>query len=251
MGRRAFLPPALCGACHERPALGDTLFPTGAAWVCPACLTEQSPGGNVTSKQAQKSLQYEEQKSLSKRARAAGEVEDAVQHDRKAGWHGHASVSIKDHGARQALSAQIMHGEALPTTESWLKDTLSDPDLPALDSSYMRGQMLEANHVTALGIDVSNTIGADNTVEKLLSHQLALAHKIAFEQAHKAQRERDPVIELRRLQVSARMMSTAQEAAVTLQKLKTSGPQSVVVQHVHVESGGQAVVGNVQSGERR
>jgi hypothetical protein len=43
------------------------------------------------------------------------------------------------------------------------------------------------------------------------------------------------------------MMSVVQQGLLTLQKLKTGGTQNVVVQHVHVESGGQAIVG-VQSG---
>ncbi len=48
----------------------------------------------------------------------------------------------------------------------------------------------------------------------------------------------------------ARMIGVAQRGALTLQKLRASGPQKVVVQHVHVEAGGQAVVGNVKMGRR-
>jgi hypothetical protein len=80
---------------------------------------------------------------------------------------------------------------------------------------------------------------------------VALAHKIAFEQASKANREKDPGIEAKRLESAAKMMGVAQRAAVTLQKLRASGPQKVVVQHVHVEAGGQAVVGDVRMGRRR
>jgi uncharacterized protein (UPF0303 family) len=111
--------------------------------------------------------------------------------------------------------------------------------------------LLEANDVTALGIDVANTAGAGNTVEKLLAHQIALAHKIAFEQASKASSERNPAVAAKRLETVAKMMNAAQRAATTLQKLRVSGPQKVVVQHVHVEAGGQAVVGDVRVGRRR
>ena len=45
-------------------------------------------------------------------------------------------------------------------------------------------------------------------------------------------------------------MGAAQDAATTLQKLKTGGTQRVVVQHVHVEAGGQAVVGHVHNGRK-
>jgi len=49
---------------------------------------------------------------------------------------------------------------------------------------------------------------------------------------------------------SARMMQICQEALLTLQKLRTGGKQRVVVQHVQVAEGGQAVVtGSMKSGE--
>jgi uncharacterized protein (DUF1684 family) len=204
----------------------------------------------LTDKVVKASVQAEKERSLSKRARAAGDLERAGEHSQQGNWHSQAAVSIQDHGNRQARSVPVANGEALPSAAGWLKDTLADPDVVAIDSSRMRGEMLEANDVTALAIDVSKTAQADNTVEKLLAHQMALAHKIAFEQATRADRERDPYIAMKRLQISARMMDVAQSAAVTLQKLKAGGPQAVVVQHVHVGSGGQAVVGTIQSTKR-
>jgi hypothetical protein len=199
---------------------------------------------------ANHSIQADNHRSLSKRDRAAGNIQAAEFHESDAQWHGHALQSIRDHGLREIRSVHVVNGEAVPSTESWLKETLADPDLPAIDASHMRGQLLEGTGVTALAIDLSNTAQASNSVEKLLTHQMALAHKIAFQQASRADRERDPLIELKRLQVSARMMAAAQEAAVALQKVKRGGTQSIVVQHVHVEAGGQAVVGNVQSGTK-
>lgn len=40
----------------------------------------------------------------------------------------------------------------------------------------------------------------------------------------------------------SRLMTTSQQGALTLQRLKTGGKQHVVVQHVNVESGGHAIV---------
>ena len=59
----------------------------------------------------------------------------------------------------------------------------------------------------------------------------------------RASHESDPALEIKRLQVSARMMTVAQQGLLTLQRLKNHGTQNVLVQHVRVESGGQAVVG--------
>ena len=245
MPRRSFFPPPVCDSCHERPAIGDTLWHSGAGWICPACLTQSSTGVSPTNKAVRHSLQSERERSLSKRARAAGEIEAADRHEQVANWHGHAFGSIKHLGDREAQTVTVRHGEAVPADSSWLRDTLSDPDLPALDSSRMRGRLLQANEVTELAIDISNTANASNTIEKLLAHEMAVAHKVALEQAAKASHEDSPALEIKRLQISARMMATAQDAALTLQKVKNGRAQNIVVQHVHVEAGGQAVVGNI------
>jgi hypothetical protein len=45
-------------------------------------------------------------------------------------------------------------------------------------------------------------------------------------------------------------MQMCQEGLLTLQKIRTGGKQIVVVQHVQVSDGGQAVItGSVKSGE--
>jgi len=41
-----------------------------------------------------------------------------------------------------------------------------------------------------------------------------------------------------------------QQGALALHKLKTGGTQTVIVQHVHVGQGGQAIVGNVVNKEQ-
>jgi hypothetical protein len=52
-----------------------------------------------------------------------------------------------------------------------------------------------------------------------------------------------PPIEMARLSnAAARMMQVYQEAFLTLQRIRTGGKQTVVVQHVQVSQGGQAVI---------
>lgn len=46
-------------------------------------------------------------------------------------------------------------------------------------------------------------------------------------------------------------MSAFNDAALTLQRLRTGGNQTVTVQHVNVAPGAQAVIGNVQAGGRK
>jgi hypothetical protein len=62
-----------------------------------------------------------------------------------------------------------------------------------------------------------------------------------------ASREYDRAIQVKRLQVAARMMTVFQQGVLTIHKLRTGGTQNVVVQHVYVGDGGQAVVGAVQA----
>ena len=251
MPRRRFLPPGVCSQCSNVPFLGETLIHTGEAWLCAACLTEQTKGGDISTKAASHSLQSEDKRSSSKRDRAAGYIEGAVVSERSANWHSHAAARIRNHGNRLALLTEVAQGEAVPAS-GYLKDTLVDPDLVAVESSYARGRLLHVNDAVALGLDVSNTAQAGNTHEKLLAHQIAVAHKVALEQTAAANWDstNDPAMAMKRLQIAARMMATSQQAMLTLQKLKTGGSQTVVVQHVTVSGNAQAVIGNVAQPER-
>jgi hypothetical protein len=197
-------------------------------------------------KQAARAIAADGYYARSKRARVAGEIEQARVMDSHAQWHHEASDAIRGHGNQLARQAVVVQTEALPAKPGDLKDTLSDPDLAAVESSEARGRLLKMNDVVALGVDVANTIKASNTAEKLIAHEIAVAHKVAMEQAMRASLESDPAIEIKRLQVSARMMSVAQQGLLNLQRLKTGGTQNVVVQHVHVQAGGQAMVAQVQ-----
>ena len=251
MRTRAYLPPPTCVHCSKRPMLGETLFVSGSVWLCADCLTNESDGIDVMSKLAPHAVQMDMSKALSRRARAAGDIEAAAAQDRQAKWNQHAVNVLHDRGTRLARGVEMVNSEVVPRNQGYLKDTLADPDLAAVESSETRGRLLLGNDIVALGVDVSNTVKAANTAEKLVAHEIALAHKVAMEQARRAQRERDPAIELKRLQISARMMATVQQGVLTLLRLKTGGTQNVVVQHVYVESGGQAVMGNIQAGQGR
>ena len=247
MSTRSFRPPPICGQCDQRPVLGETLFCAGATWLCADCLTNETGGKGVMAKLAPHSVESDQRRALSMRAKSAGDITDAVQYANEAGWHNHAAQVLHDRGNRLARQVVIVGTEAVPLKPGFLKDTLSDPDLVAVEASEARGRLMMANDIVALGVDVANTVKAANTAEKLLAHEVALAHKVAMDQVHMAARERDPAIEMRRLNVAARMMATVQQGMLTLQRLKTGGTQTVVVQHVRIESGGQAVVGNIQT----
>lgn len=246
MKTRRFRPPPVCEKCFRRPLLGATLIRSGGVWLCAQCLTDEQPGKDSMSKAVFSSVQADGLRGASRRSRAAGDIESATEFDWQSRRHQQVAIAVHQHGNNSVQGVKIVNSEALPRTPGYLRDTLSDPDLAAIESSETRGRLLEDNDVVALGVDVSNTVRAANTAEKLIAHQIALAHKVAMQQAQHAQHERDPTIQIKRLQLSAKMMATAQQGMLTLQRIRTGGTQNVVVQHVHVEAGGQAVVGSVQ-----
>jgi hypothetical protein len=217
-------------------------------WLCVACLTNDLPGGDLMTKQASRAIEADGNYALSRRAKASGQFEQAQALDNQAQWLHQVSDAVREHGNRLAKTSVVVNSEVIPMKPGYLKDTLTDPDLASIESSETRGHFLKMNDVVALGVDISNTIRASNTAEKLISHEIAVAHKVAMEQAMRASHESDPAMEMKRLQVSTRMMTVAQQGLLTLQKLKTGGTQNVMVQHVHVQAGGQAVVGAVQTG---
>jgi hypothetical protein len=151
-----------------------------------------------------------------------------------------------------------IRGNSPTIKQTILRDTLKVPNVIAQEASIKRTDLLlQPNYdVLALGLDTAATIGASNSIEKMLAHQMALAHDAAFKMMDKAgsfyQRgglSQAESIEYARLSATAaKLMRVFQEGALTLQRLRTGGAQTVTVQHVHVAEGAQAVIGNVQAG---
>jgi hypothetical protein len=157
-------------------------------------------------------------------------------------------------------------GEVLPDAlkpRSFV-DTMRDrPDAVAVDASRHRLSLAKMAGVAAMALDAAETAQAENSLEKMLAHQCAAAHAIAMQLQAEAlslladfqktgRRLAILTTEAARLvNVSGRMMETSQRAMMTLHRLRNSGRQTVVVQHVHVSDGGQAVVAGQMRGRGR
>ena len=153
-------------------------------------------------------------------------------------------------------------GEIVPTDYA-LKDTVQCPDLTTAFASKSRVELACEANALELAVDAAETIGAKNSLEKMLAHQVAACHSSAMKLIGKAEKElarsdklneqyrHNSVLTATRLfGVATRLMSTCQGAAETIQKLRTGGKQVVTVQHVQVNDGGQAVVaGNLNRGQ--
>lgn len=155
--------------------------------------------------------------------------------------------------ARRSLgSSPIVMGEANDRgVIAWrAKNTLRDPDQVALDASAERKELLlgPSLDVSALGLDAADTIDARNSLEKMLAHQLALAHKLVFDLANKATQHTDPITAIKWMNLSARMMDTFQGGLLAIQKLRSGNSQAITVQHINVQGGQTVVAGTMQTG---
>ena len=139
-------------------------------------------------------------------------------------------------------------------------DTVQDPDGVTVDASFQRLDLAANANCLALAADMSETFGARNSVEKALAHQLAGLHATSMRMLSKVESEMFKIgqyngnhahVETARLANAAtRLMRTFQDGLMTMQKLRTGGKQTMVVQHVQIKDGGQAVVaGNVGGGQ--
>jgi hypothetical protein len=161
------------------------------------------------------------------------------------------------HPAPARLAEVGMGGELVPTTQDELLDTVTNPDYVTVDASRDRLNLADLAGVLELALDTSDTIGAKNSLEKMLAHQMAVLHRsimkltirmeemqlpLPFPRRGESQ-ERERNQEICRLAGSvARLTASYQSGLLALQRVRSGGRQVVTVQHIHVAEGGQAVV---------
>lgn len=124
----------------------------------------------------------------------------------------------------------IDHG--LPGLESVLKE----PDLLNLGASEQRAQLLERNGVLELGVEAAHDAQAQGAIQKMVTHQLAAGHKRAMELLEESARSKDPDIAIKKARASARLMDAFSRSALTLQRLKSGGGQTIQVQYMQVNA---------------
>jgi hypothetical protein len=113
-----------------------------------------------------------------------------------------------------------------------------------------------------LAIDMAESLEAANSAESALAHQMAAAHALALRMVGRAnleiegmgrfdwEKRREAMVEIARLSnAAARLMATYQQALFVLAKVRGAGKQTLIVQHVQVSDGGQAVIAG-QAGDR-
>ena len=158
------------------------------------------------------------------------------------------AYEMEKEGLARAKTLQKAHGEVIPPPEEkFLHDTMAVPDLAAVEASLERSRLLlqYGADVVAMALDASASIKAENSLEKMLAHQLAAAHKMVMEQIGRARGESHLESAIKRIHAATRCMTAFQQGLLTLKKLRQGGQQKITVQYVNVSHGSQAVIGNV------
>jgi hypothetical protein len=191
-----------------------------------------------------------------------------------------AAAQLKDAERLESVAADLMKPAAAPVVKCGevtyvsgesgpnreIVDTLNNPDQAAIDASISRTDLLLAApaDIVALAVDAAASAKADNSLMKMLAHQLAMIHTLAMKTGSRAlefERRQGELgegfkhtdsVELARLaQATGRLTSSFQDGLLTLQRLHNGGSQTMTVRHITVQAGGQAVIGNVKPGGRR
>jgi hypothetical protein len=143
-------------------------------------------------------------------------------------------------------------GEFKPPTEikeakPGLADTMANPSRVTVQSSIDRINLADKAGILDLAMDMADTIKAENSLEKSLSHLLAAAHVQVMKLLTESNSQKSVIDQVRLTNAAARMMTAFNEGTATLTKLRSGGQQRMTVVHQHVQvSGGQvAVAGTV------
>ena len=155
----------------------------------------------------------------------------------------------------------VPHDDAASDTPAMVC-TVDNPSGTTVEASRERLSIVMDNDCAALALDAAETIQVKNSLEKMLAHQMAQAHKLAMSFAKRAGDHSDKANPIccenqafhaeaasRAANASVRMMASFQKGMLALYKIRSGGRQIVTVQHVNVNDGGQAVVaGGINTG---
>jgi hypothetical protein len=138
-------------------------------------------------------------------------------------------------------------------------NTVADPDYVTAAASRARLELANEAGSLELALDAADTIRAQDSLEKMLVHEMAVLHRGMVKAAIRMNEELDVAAVLdgpkreaanvracRLAGAISRMSTTYQQALLTLQRKRTGGNQHVTVKHIHqqvnVTEGGKAVV---------
>ena len=230
---------AICKVTHG-------LLQTEQGWVCETCTARLLQGKDSTTESVRGLQRSMRQRSHLLKADAQGAYADAQQLYEVEALETFALDTLQ----QPVAVALAPGGEVMPRASHELHDTLAAPTTTGLDASVERLNLITAfgTDAAAMALDAAESIQAGNSLEKMLAHQMAVAHRTCMELLSKAALESDPARAIKQANLAARLMDVYQRGMVTLKRMRSAGEQQITVQHVHIASGAQAVVGSVKTG---
>lgn len=234
--------PRCCGVCGA-PVDARALMASGSV-ICDDC-TERTRVGRDNTSRALKSQQ----------------AVDRLRVDQLQGKPSHMASEDQEYASVAGqLMAQVLHepapawpdgsgGEVVDPKLGGVVNTLTSPTVTALEASAHRTDLLTmvGNDVAAMALDAADTIQAGNSVEKMLAHQMAAIHNAAMRMLHRANLTDDPALAVKTMNAAMKGFATFLGGINALRQMRGNQQQHIVVQHVNVSAGGQAVVGSVNT----
>jgi len=134
-----------------------------------------------------------------------------------------SSEAESEHLLRPSKPLQMgLGGEIIPTVDDLpgLELTLREPDLLNLEASKQRSELIERAGVLALGVETANDSVATGSLQKMLCHQLAAAHRRALILLTESEKTQDTQTSCLKAKTAARLINAFGAAALTLQRLQ-------------------------------
>lgn len=123
-------------------------------------------------------------------------------------------------------------------------DTLLSQAINTLPSTYSNDD--GCNYVISMLLELK----PQNGLEGMLISQMIATHNMSMEMSRRATLPEQTIEGVsENVKRSVKLMQTFTTQLATLQKMRNRGQQVIQVQHVNVESGGQAIVGNIEGGK--
>lgn len=143
---------------------------------------------------------------------------------------------------RRGAGGEIIPPKGLCLTG--LESTLKTPDMLSLEATIQRTDLADKAGVFELAIETADSAKAEGAVQKMICHQMAAAHRHAMRLLAESETQRDSVEKCRMATTAGKLMDAFSRAATALQRLQTGSSQVVTVQHVQINGGQTAIVGN-------
>jgi hypothetical protein len=231
-------------SCLICEASSPEMTPCADGFVCESCAEITREGKDATSRALKLNKKVKQLERDLELGRVAEMELSDVQYAIEAG-----RLMIQETILEKPRTALVSGGEALNPKISGLSNTLAEPSVAAVDASNHRTDLLTmmGNEIAALALDAAQSINAENSLEKMLAHQMAAIHHASMHMVRRANLINDNDLAAKTFNAAMKGFSAYQGAVGALRQLRGNQHQHIVVQHVNVGAGGQALVGSVST----